>query len=117
MARAVIYLRIKAGKRLEVNKEESDEDYEEMFDQVYGCLQEREAATFGASSSPETAAPETADWPAPGPCQPMPCFYSSGGVTAAVLDQHYTTGQCYTTDQGCAQEGDAGADAAMCTCC
>ena len=86
--------------RLEDDKEESHENDEEMFDQVFGCLQEREAATFGASSGPETAAPETADWPAPGLYQPMPCFCNSGGVTAAMLDQQCTTGQCHTTDKG-----------------
>ena len=81
--------------KLEDNKEENNENDEDMFDRVSGCLQEREAATFGAGSAPETAAPETADWPAPGPCQPTPCFCNSGS----------------------AHEGDAVADAATCTCC
>ena len=81
--------------KLEDNKEENNENDEDMFDRVSGCLQEREAATFGAGSAPEAEAPETADWPAPGPCQPTPCFCNSGS----------------------AHEGDAGAGAAMCTCC
>ena len=86
---------VSTSNKLEDNKEENNEDDEDMFDRVSGCLQEREAATFGAGSAPDTAAPETADWPAPGPCQPTPCFCNSGS----------------------AHEGDAVYDAAMCTCC
>ena len=86
---------VSTSNKLEDNKEENNENDEDMFDRVSGCLQEREAATFGAGSAPEAEAPETADWPAPGPCQPTPCFCNSGS----------------------AHEGDAVADAAMCTCC
>ena len=74
------------------NKEENNENDEDMFDRVSGCLQEREAATFGAGSAPETAAPETADWPAPG--------------CASLRHVSATQGQGYAV-----------ADAAMCTCC
>ena len=52
---------VSTSNKLEDNKEENNENDEDMFDRVPGCLQEREAATFGAGSAPETAAMETAD--------------------------------------------------------
>ena len=54
---------VSTSNKLEDNKEENNEN-EDMFDRVSGCLQEREAATFGAGSAPETA----------------PCFCNSGSA-------------------------------------